>query len=80
MVSEALFRAIELGEFERVKALVESVKGTGIFPPRLTLLSDTNAAGQRPEDFAEQLAHRDPKYRLIAEYLSSQRLHMEYFE
>ncbi len=79
-IQKALFDAVQVGDSVRVQSIVESVQGTGIFPPRLNLLEGTNSFGQRAEDLAKTLAQGSPMHQKIADYLSGQRLHMEYFE
>ena len=77
---QALFEQVVAGNEERVRAIVESHRGTGIFPPRLSLLTVKNASGHTAEDVAGSLAPGSMAHKAIHEFLRGQRLHMEYFE
>lgn len=77
---ERLIRVVQCGDLALVRGEVERWKGTGLCPPRLSLLEARDAQGRRAEDVAEEMAKSDSKWLEIVSYLRGQRLHMDYFE
>lgn len=75
-----LIAAIQRGDLPRVQAIVQQQSGTGVFPPRLSLLQSVDEMGRRAEDVASSLADSSDVHRQIVDYLSRERLRMEYFE
>jgi hypothetical protein len=78
--AQEFFRLVTDGNLAGVRAMAQSLAGTGIFPARLGLLGTRNANGQLPEEVAKALAANSPAHQAIHEYLSAERLRMEYFE
>jgi len=70
-----LFRAAEAGDLERVKEIIFSFRGTGMFPPRLSLIATEDVLGLTAADVAEQNGHEE-----IAQLLRSEQGRMEFFE
>lgn len=70
-----LFYAAARGCEAEVREIIFSLRGTGMSPPRLALLSITDNAGHTAADVAEQQGHTD-----IARLLQSEQGRMEYFE
>lgn len=75
-----LIAAIQRGDLPRVQAIVQQQGGTGVFPARLSLLQSNDEMGRRAEDVASSLADSSDDHHHIVEYLSRERLRMEYFE
>ncbi len=70
-----LFHAAEAGDLERVKEIIFSFRGTGMFPPRLSLIAKEDVLGLTAADVAEQNGHEE-----IAQLLRSEQGRMEFFE
>ena len=70
-----LFHAAESGHEERVRAMIFSLTGTGLFPTRLALITIQDHAGQTAADVAEEQGHQE-----IARLLRAEEFRMEYFE
>lgn len=70
-----LFYAAEHGLLEEVKEIIFSFRGTGMFPPRLALITQKDVTGMTAADVAEQNGHEE-----IAQLLRSEEGRMEYFE
>lgn len=70
-----LFRAAEAGDLERVKEIIFSFRGTGLFPPRLSVIAQEDVLGLTAADLAEQNGHEE-----IASLLRSEQGRMEFFE
>ena len=70
-----LFYAAEKGKEEDVRKMIFSLRGTGLFPPRLALIEKTDHSGLTAADIAEQKGHEE-----IARLLRSEQGRMEYFE
>ena len=70
-----LFYAAEHGLMEEVKEIIFSYRGTGMFPPRLALITQEDVAGLTAADVAEQHGHEE-----IAQLLRSEQGRMEFFE
>ena len=71
----SLFYAAENGLVEEVKKIIFSFRGTGLFPPRLALITTKDRSGHTAADVAEQNGHEE-----IARLLRSEEGRMEYFE
>lgn len=80
ITQQDFFEQVIAGNENRVRAIVESHRGTGVFPPRLGLLTVRNADGHTAEDVAASLAPGSTAHKAIHDFLCGQRLHMEYFE
>jgi hypothetical protein len=65
----------EGGLEEEVRKMIFSLRGTGMSPPRLALISTTDYSGLTAADVAEENGHED-----IARLLRSEEGRMEYFE
>jgi RimJ/RimL family protein N-acetyltransferase len=70
-----LFYAAEQGLEEEVEEIIFSFRGTGLGPPRLTLITTKDHSGLTAADVAEQNGHRE-----IARLLRSEQARMEYYE
>jgi ankyrin repeat protein len=70
-----LFHAAESGDLERVKEIIFSFRGTGMFPPRLSLIARKDVLGLTAADVAEKNGHEE-----IARLLRSEQGRMEFFE
>lgn len=70
-----LFYAAEQGLYEEVWQMIFGLRGTGLFPPRLKLISTKDNTGLTAADVAEQQGHIE-----IARLLWSEQGRMEYFE
>ena len=70
-----LFYAAEHGLMEEVKEIIFSFRGTGMFPPRLALITREDVTGMTAADVAEQNGHEE-----IAQLLRSEQGRMEFFE
>ena len=70
-----LFYAAEHGLMEEVKEIIFSFRGTGMFPPRLALITQKDVTGMTAADVAEQNGHEE-----IAQLLRSEEGRMEFFE
>ena len=70
-----LFYAAEEGLEEEVKEMIYSLRGTGMGPPRLTLISTKDHSGLTAADVAEQSGHEG-----IARLLRGEQGRMEWFE
>jgi hypothetical protein len=70
-----LFYAAERGLLERVKEIIFSFRGTGMFPPRLALITKEDHEGRTAADIAEENGHEE-----IAQLLRSEQGRMEFFE
>lgn len=70
-----LFYAAEKGLEEEVKEIIFSFRGTGMFPPRLSLIAQKDVLGLTAADVAEQNGHEE-----IAQLLRSEQGRMEFFE
>jgi ankyrin repeat protein len=70
-----LFQAAEAGDLERVKEIIFSFRGTGMFPPRLSLIAQEDVLGLTAADVAEQNGHEE-----IEQLLRSEQGRMEFFE
>ena len=70
-----LFYAAEQGLEEEVWEMIFSFRGTGMFPPRLQLISTRDHSGLTAADVAEQNGHEG-----IARLLHSEQGRMEFFE
>lgn len=70
-----LFYAAEKGLEEDVKEMIFSLRGTGLGPPRLSLITTEDHAGLTAADVAEKNGHEE-----IAHLLRSEQGRMEYFE
>ena len=70
-----LFYAAEQGLLEEVSEMIFRFRGTGVFPPRLALISIKDHSGLTAADVAEQNGHEE-----IARLLRSEQGRMEYFE
>lgn len=70
-----LFYAAEQGLGKEVWEMIFSLRGTGLFPPRLKLISTKDNMGLTAADVAEQHGHSE-----IARLLWSEQGRMEYFE
>ncbi len=71
----SLFYAAEKGDEAKVRKIIFSLMGTGIFPQRLGLISIQDHQGNTAADVAEQNGHTD-----IAQLLRGEQFRMEYFE
>ena len=70
-----LFYAAEKGREEEVREMIFSLRGTGVFPPRLSLIARQDHEGLTAADVAEQNGHQE-----IARLLRAEQGRMEYFE
>ena len=70
-----LFRAAEAGDLARVKEIIFSFRGTGLFPPRLSVIAQEDVLGLTAADVAEENGHEE-----IAQLLRSEQGRMEFFE
>ena len=70
-----LFYAAENGRMEEVRRIIFSFGGTGLFPPRLSVITTKDHAGLTAADVAEQNGHEE-----IADLLRSEEVRMEYYE
>ncbi len=70
-----LFYAAENGLEEEVREIIFSFRGTGMFPPRLALITQKDVLGLTAADVAEQNGHEE-----IAQLLRSEEGRMEFFE
>ena len=70
-----LFYAAEHGHMEEVRRIIFSFGGTGLFPPRLSVITTKDHAGLTAADVAEQNGHEE-----IADLLRSEEVRMEYYE
>jgi ankyrin repeat protein len=70
-----LFYAAENGLEEEVREIIFSFRGTGMFPPRLALISQKDVTGRTAADVAEENGHEE-----IAQLLRSEEGRMEFFE
>ncbi len=70
-----LFYAAENGRMEEVREILFSFGGTGLFPPRLSVITTRDHAGLTAADVAEQKGHEE-----IASLLRSEEVRMEYYE
>ena len=80
LMQQEFFNVVAAGDINRVHEMANSLRGTGTFPPRLNLLTVKNEKGQTVVDVALSLADDSPAHKAIYEFLSRQRLQMEYFE
>ena len=71
----ALFYAAEKGLEKEVSEMIFSLRGTGLSPTRLSLISIKDHSGLTAADVAEQNGHDE-----IARLLRSEQGRMEYFE
>ncbi len=71
----ALFYAAEEGGEEQIRKMIFRLRGTGLFPPRLALLTIKDHAGLTAADVAEAKGHQE-----IARLLRAEQFRMEYFE
>jgi ankyrin repeat protein len=70
-----LFYAAEKGLEEQVSEMIFSLRGTGLFPPRLALIAMEDHEGLTAADVAEAAGHEE-----IARLLWSEQGRMEFFE
>jgi len=70
-----LFYAAENGLEEEVREIIFSFRGTGMSPPRLSLITKKDVLGLTAADLAEQNGHEE-----IASLLRSEQGRMEFFE
>ncbi len=70
-----LFYAAEEGLEEQVREMIFSLRGTGLFPPRLALIAKKDQFGLRAADVAEAQGHKE-----VARLLRAEQVRMEYFE
>jgi ankyrin repeat protein len=70
-----LFYAAEQGLEAQVREMIFRLRGTGLAPPRLSLIATKDAAGLTAADVAEQNGHEE-----IARLLRSEQGRMEFFE
>ena len=71
----SLFYAAETGDMDAVKAIVFKLRGTGIFPQRLSLIDMKDEHGDTAIDAAKKSGNEE-----IASFLLGEKLRMEYFE
>ena len=71
----ALHHAAEKGDLAEVEAIIFRFRGTGLFPPRLALITIEDVAGLTAADIAEQHGYTE-----IVNLLRSEQGRMEYFE
>jgi ankyrin repeat protein len=70
-----LFYAAERGLAAQVREMIFSLRGTGLAPPRLSLIATKDVTGLTAADVAEQHGHEE-----IARLLRSEQGRMEFFE
>jgi hypothetical protein len=70
-----LFYVAEQGLEKEVWSILSSFRGTGLFPPRLALITITDHAGLTAADVAEQAGHER-----VADLLRKEEIRMEYYE
>ena len=70
-----LFYAAEKGREEEVRKMIFSFRGTGLFPPRLSLIEKKDYDGLTAADVAEKNGRQE-----IARLLRTEQIRMEYFE
>jgi len=70
-----LFYAAEKGREEDVREMIFSLRGTGLSPTRLTLITTRDHAGLTAADVAQKNGHDE-----IARLLRAEQGRMEYFE
>jgi ankyrin repeat protein len=70
-----LFYAAEKGLEEKVREIIFSFGGTGLFPPRLAVITTKDHSGLTAADVAEQNGHEE-----IARLLRVEQGRMEFFE
>jgi ankyrin repeat protein len=70
-----LFYAAENGLEHEVREIIFSLRGTGLGPPRLALITTKDHSGLTAADVAEQNGHED-----IASLLRVEQGRMEFFE
>jgi hypothetical protein len=70
-----LFYAAEKGLEDEVREIIFSFRGTGLFPPRLSLIAKKDRSGLTAADVAEQNGYEE-----IERLLRSEQGRMEYFE
>ena len=70
-----LFAAAETGDRAAVEAIIFALRGTGAFPPRLTLLEVRDDGGRTAADVAAQAGHAD-----VARLLRDEAARMRLFE
>jgi ankyrin repeat protein len=71
----ALFYAAERGDLEKVRQIIFSLAGTGLWPQRLALIEIRDSSGLTASDVAEQAGHKE-----IADLLRGEQARMEFFE
>jgi hypothetical protein len=71
----ALFYAAERGDLQKVRRMIFSLAGTGLWPQRLALISIKDSSGLTASDVAEQAGHKE-----VAELLLGEQMRMEFFE
>jgi ankyrin repeat protein len=71
----ALFYAAERGDLEKVRRIIYSLAGTGLWPQRLALIEIRDSSGLTASDVAEQAGHKE-----IADLLRGEQARMEFFE
>jgi len=71
----SLFYAAEKGLEEEVKEMIFSLRGTGLSPTRLKLITTKDHSGLTAADVAEQNGHKE-----IARLLRVEQGRMEYYE
>jgi ankyrin repeat protein len=71
----ALFYAAERGDLKKVRRMIFSLSGTGLWPQRLALLEIRDSSGLTASDVAEQAGHK-----AIADLLRGEQMRMEFFE
>ena len=70
-----LFYAAASGLEDEVKEMIFSLRGTGLGPPRLTLIATKDYLGHTAADAADRHGHKE-----IARLLRSEQGRMEFFE
>jgi ankyrin repeat protein len=71
----ALFYAAERGDLKKVRRIIFSLAGTGLWPQRLSLIEIRDSSGLTAIDVAEQAGHKE-----IADLLRGEQMRMEFFE
>ena len=71
----SLFQAAEKGLEEEVREIIFSLRGTGLGPPRLSLITTKDQSALTAADVAEQRGHKE-----IARLLRVEQGRMEYYE
>ena len=70
----SLFYAAERGDIEKVRQIIYSLAGTGVWPQRLALIERKDSSGLTASDVAEQAGHEE-----IASLLRGEQMRMEYY-